>query len=142
MVVYPAALLSELELTPTPLTHSRILYDSHLRGLGITSVVASDTEETASIDAPCREDTYEYWRGPTLPAYWEVTFPQIRRLDAIGLVGTFGTDLAALTIETSLDGSSYTQFSEEVLPTKNEPLLFLGDEVTATRVRIGFEAAA
>lgn len=143
MILFSNAILAA-EADPvegTPLTHPRILYENHLRDLDASAVTVSGTADDASIDAPLRPDTFEYWEPPTLPAYWQADMGQALDIDCMAIFGAVGSRRVASEAQLSINGVDWTTFGEDVMPTDGAPLMWLGETTRARFVRFNFTGA-
>jgi len=137
MIVYPATLLSVI--TP-PLWFPRFGYQTWLRDLLPSDITVSDeyAPETPK-DAPLRPDTAEFWQPASMPATWEADLGALRDVDYVGIAAhSIGSNGATLTVETSdtSPGVVWTQFSADIMPADDAPILLL-DQVRSVRaVRI------
>lgn len=138
MIVYPAALLSSPP-AGVSLDNPRILYENHLRDLDPTAIIGSTEVAGAPADAPTREDTFEFWQPSVLPATLEATLSTIKTLSGVGVVHTLGSTGCALTVESSIDGVTYSQFSLDAGPGDDAPLFFIDNSRSYTRLRLTVE---
>ncbi len=150
MVVIPRALLASEAAADRPLTNARIGYQTWTRDLEASAVTVSSEDEEGPGDAPLRPDTAEFWEPTALPATWEVDLGTSRDIDYVGIAAhTLGSAGCAVLVETStgtLAGSPleevWTQFSNEIAPGDDSPLLFLDDSVVARYLRITITGGA
>jgi hypothetical protein len=140
MIIVPQALILSAAATATPMTHTRIGYQTWLRDLDSTAVTVSSESDEAPKDAPLREDTYEYWQPTALPATWQVDMGAARDVDYVGLVGRFGTAGVSVEVETSTNAVDWEALSTEVAPADDAPLMFLDDVRVARHIRITLAA--
>ena len=142
MVVFPNALVLTEAAADTPLTHPRIGYQSWLRDLSPSAVVASSAQSNFPADAILREDTAEAWSPSALPATITVNLGSARAIDYFGVFGRIGSVGCAVKCETSTgeldtgDDEIWTTFANEISTGTDDPLMFLGDAVIASKVRL------
>lgn len=136
MVIYPQALLLSAAAAGASLINPRIGYENWVRDLDATAVTVSGELESGPRDAPLSCDTFTFWEAPALPATWVVNLGTTRRLDYVGVVANLGDVGANLSVETSIDGITYTALGGETNPGNNAPLMFLDDARDARWVRL------
>lgn len=136
-IIIPPALLLSPSLT-IPLTHARILWQTYTRNADPSTITASSALTDSPADAVTRPDTYECWQAESLPATWEIDLGEAKDIDAVGIV-SFGNHECSFLVETSNNGSSWTEFSDEIAPANDAPLLFLDELRTVRYVRLTIE---
>jgi hypothetical protein len=123
MIIYPPALVLSVS---TPLTKPRIGWQTHTRTAVIGDVTVSTEAADGPRDAPLRPDTFEYWLPTAMPATWTINLGAMKDVDYVGIAshqcGSLGV---TVRIDTSPDGTVWTQFASNVLPSDDGPLLFL-----------------
>lgn len=101
MILFPATLIAD---AVTSLKNARIGYQTWLRDLLATAITVSSETAAGPRDAPLRPDTYEFWEPSALPAYWIADLGQVRDIDYVGILGSIGSNGAAVEVRHSLDG--------------------------------------
>lgn len=143
MIVAPQPFVLAAAGSAADLKFPRIGWHTHTRNALASSVSVSGETANGPKDAPLRPDTYSFWEPDALPATWTFDFGEIK--EAVNYVGvaahTLATARCAVTVETSLDGVSWSQFSDDALPAKGRPLLFLDTDRSAKKVRVSLEGA-
>lgn len=120
----------------------RIGWQTWTRGAAASQVTSSGDSADGPNDRALRPDTFSFWEPPSLPATWQFDFGEIKeRVNYVGMLGSFGSKRCAVTCEMSVDGLTWTQFSDDVMPADDAPLLFLDDDVARKHVRVTLEGA-
>jgi len=138
MIIVPDALILSASVTPTPMTHARIGYQTWARGLEPSAVTVSSASANGPKDAPLREDTYEFWEPTELPATWRVDLGAGLPVDYVGLAGRFGSAGVSVQVDTSTNSTDWEALASSVTPETDAPLMFLDDERVARFVRVTF----
>lgn len=143
MIVASRPLILSAPGSTLSLTHTRLLWQNRARFdvVDATNVTVSGETDAGPRDAPLRPDTAEYWEAPSLPATWQVDLLRSYPLDAVGLVHTLGSSRSAVLAETSPDGSVWTEFTDEVMPATDAPLMVLGTVRYARYLRLTFSGS-
>lgn len=138
MIIFSPALVASEAAAGVPLTHGRILYETHTLTALPSDVTASGDTVDGPKDAPLRPDTAEYWLPPSLPATWELYLQGLRDINAIGIAGhTLGTCGCSIEAESSVDnGANWDALALEHAPSDDAPIQFLDDERSANRIRL------
>lgn len=144
MTVFPSGFVLSEETAGRPLTYPRIGYQTYTFDLDATYVTASSEEDDGPSDAPLRPDTGEAWQPSSLPATWLLDLGTSRDVDYIGVAGhSIGSEACSILVETStgsVAGSPpeqvWDQFSEDVTPADDAPILFLDDSRVARYIRV------
>lgn len=139
MIVIPQAVVLSAE---TPLTHSRIGYQTFTRDDGVVVSASSETSDGPK-EAVLEPETVEFWQPSAMPAYWTIDLGSLQEIDYVGIAGhQIGSLLATVSVETSTDGidgspsAGWLDFSSDIAPTDDAPIMFI-DEPRFTRfVRI------
>lgn len=125
--------------TVQPLTHARIMYQNL-----IPASTVSATTQSAGFEADAVQsyDTYDRWLPTEIPATITFKFTKTETLDYVFIAShNLGTSGAALVVEHSPDGTTWTEALPERIPGDNTPLAFLFDEVEALYMRIRITSA-
>lgn len=137
MIIYTAPFVLSAAAAGYPLTLARILYDSYTRTAVPSQVTVSTTAAGFAADSPLRPDTYERWKPTSLPATWQFDFGSAKTFDGIGIAGhNFGDAGISVVAEYQTGLGSWTTFATDALPADNSPILLLGTQVTANRIRL------
>lgn len=144
MIVFPSGFVLSEVAAGRPLTHPRIGYQTYTFDLDASDVTVSSEAADGPKDAPLRPDTGEAWQPTSLPATWLLDLGTSRDLDYIGVAGhNIGSCAALILIETSTGSFAgsppaqvWDQFSEDVAPADDAPILFLDDSRIARYIRI------
>jgi hypothetical protein len=107
MIIFPGSLILA---APVSLKNTRIGYQTWLRDLTAAAITVSSETAAGPRDAPLRPDTYEFWEPESLPAWWLADLGAVRDVDYVGILGSIGSNGAALELRHSLD----TEFSDYV----------------------------
>lgn len=144
MIIFPSAFVISEAATATPLTHTRIGYQTWLRDLAASALTASSEAEEGPADATLRPDTHSYWEPTSLPATMVYDLGAFRDVDYVGIVGMIGSVGVSVTIETN-DGTQsgspdledeWTEFASEAGPADDAPIMFLDDSRSIRKLRI------
>jgi hypothetical protein len=126
MILYPSSLILA---APVSLKNPRIGYQTWLRDLAVAAITVSSETAAGPRDAPLRPDTYEFWEPESLPAWWLADLGQVRDVDYVGILGSIGSNGAALELRHSLD----TEFEDYItLPDRDGNYLSSPDSVAAS----------
>lgn len=135
MVVYPAGFSSSAD---TDLRNSRIGYHTYTRDSASVVTASGETDE-GPMDAPSRPDTSEFWLPPSTPAWWLLDMGSPQPISYVGIAGhQLGSKPHEVSCEVSDDASTWEQFSSEVMPSDDSPIMFLDTEVTRRYCRVNF----
>jgi hypothetical protein len=116
--------------------YPRIGYQNLLRSLPIANFSASDFAEDGPPDMVGKPETWTYYKPLTLPATLTMDFGASMDLDYVGLAAhTLGSSGCAILLETSLDGSAWTEFASDAAPADDGPIMFLDVERQARYLR-------
>lgn len=139
IVMSPAYVLS----APRPAYHPHFGYRTWVRGRSASDIVVSGAVTNGPKDAILRDNTYEFWQGPSLPATLRIDFGQPRAVDYAGLAGhTIGTEGATAKMEYSDDDINYTQFgSSSITPANDAPIGWLDTQVSKRYWRLTLSGA-
>lgn len=135
MIVYSNAALLESD-SGIPLANARILHQNLARDLAASSVFASTEDATGPRDAVLRPDTGEYWLPTAMPATLRIDLGSLKPINAVGVVGTFGSSVCACKVETSPDNAVYTILGAEIIPPDDMAMLFIDTLRSARHIRL------
>lgn len=135
MIVFPAGFATSAEVD---LDNSRIGYQSYTRDSTSTASASSETDEGPS-DAPLRPDTAEYWLPSTTPATWTLDIGSSKAIDYVGIANhELGTKNYSVRVDVSDDNATWEQFSSDLIPADDSPIMFLDTQVTRRYCRLTF----
>lgn len=135
----PAAAGGSGNLPPFPLSHARIGYQTICTADNVT---ASSEAAGFPADAAVNPFTYEGWKPDTLPATWSVDAGATVDVDYIGIAAhTFYVDRCTLSIEYSIDGSTWTTLNEQA-PGDGSPIMLIFETITARYWRFTVDGLA
>lgn len=113
-----------------PLTHARIGYNK-------ISGAVSASSAASGYDADYADNylTYNFWKPSALPATWEITSSSIELVNYVGIAAhEVGSSDCAVYAE-YFDGSDWVQLGATA-PKDDAPIMFIFDQVAATRFRL------
>jgi hypothetical protein len=122
-----------------PLNHARIGYQNHLTGLAASAIAVTSELPGSPKDAPLRPDTYESWQ-PSSSGTWTVDLGTAKAVNYVGLVG--GLRGISVTVQSSTDNSTWTNFATATTQTDDSPIMFLDASRTARYWRVTLGASA
>lgn len=134
-VIFSQQLISDAESGASlPLTHSRIMYNNVVRG----AAASADTETAGfEVDAVQSYDTYDRWLPQSVPATATFVLAETAAIDYVLIAShNLGSTGSAFVVEHSLDGTVWTEFVPERIPSGNGPIAILTDEIQAAHIRI------
>lgn len=115
-------------IPPFPLTHARIGYNTIATESNVT---ASSEAAGFPAEAAVNPFTYEGWKPAVLPATWSIDYGETTDVDYIGIAAhTFHVDRCTLSIEYSIDGSTWTTL-RELAPGDGAPIMLVFNPITA-----------
>lgn len=118
-----------------PLTHARILFDD-IFGLSDTTLVASSEATGFPKENAADYLTFDSWQPTAMPATLEAQAGAAHAIDYVMIAAhSLGTVGAGVKPQ-YWDGAAWVDLAIEVAPGTDRVLLFLFEEVTASRVRI------
>lgn len=128
-----------VSLPPFPMTHARIGYRTICT---LDNVVASSQAAGCPASDAVNVFTNEYWKPDVMPSSWTVDAGAGVDVDYIGIAAhTLGSAGAAVTIESSTDGATWTQ-RFAFAPVDNTPIMLIFDPVLARYWRLNVAGAA
>jgi hypothetical protein len=119
-----------------PLNHARILW----RNDALTGMLSATTGEPGTpASAALSPLTFEGWRPATMPAQWQVTWPEPRAINACGIaVHDLAVRNTEVVIEVQEESGGPWEDIANFLPASAAPILILGERrmVTGARLRV------
>ena len=122
-----------------PLTHTKIGFHTVTRDGTLTASSETSTNPAYAAGLP---NTYEYWIPTSVPAWIQVDAGEAIECDYFGIAShTIGSDGAALTLQYSNDGATWTDITNASFTT-DTPIIIYFTAVTARYWRLYITGSA
>jgi len=121
-----------------PVWHTRILSDNIARDGSVSASSNDDTE--GHINAPASDQTFEWWRPNSMPAWWAVDAGSSADVDCVGIaVHDMQENDVAVKVQYSSDGNSWNDVEgAEAIPETESPVMILFKAQSARYWRLYF----
>lgn len=124
-----------------PLTHARIMYDTHTLD-ALTTVVGSSEIAGFEADSVLTTDTYSRWRGSAVPATLSFDLGSSKAVDYFFIAGhDFADTGVTCKVQYSTNNADWLDATDSRFFTSNRAIAFLFEEIEARYWRLNITAA-